>query len=182
MNDETKKDEIENAIEGEAVDQSETGVEIDPNDELQKVLFEELEMKPVALVEDIPDDMPVTANEVLTDEQLARSGVVKVSAYMRTEKSKQALRSEKHKKKAAEGSGDKAPRKQLNVVAPTDEKSREALKNVAAAMVEGELSDHLVEVLASNKDFDEAVRVGVKAIEIMEKGGFRAAMIKRWLK
>ena len=133
--------------------------------------------------DDIPnDDLTIEPEQVLTDDDLATSGIVPVKAYMRSAKSKHALRQKKHKEKAEQGSADKAPRKQLNVVAPVDDDAREALKDISAQMLEGEITVHEARVFASNRDYREQLDLGVKAAAVMNAGGLRGFFIRRWLK
>lgn len=80
-------------------------------------------------IEDIPET-PISAEQVLTDDQLKTGGLVKTEAWMRTKSSKGALRVQKHREaKQAEGL------KQLNVVAPIE--IHEQLKAIAKAAAEG---------------------------------------------
>ena len=68
---------------------------------------------------------------VLTDDQLEAGGLRQVRAFVRTKASKNALRVQKHREKAAaEGLG------QVNVVAP--EAARKALKTIAKRTSGGE--------------------------------------------
>lgn len=77
-----------------------------------------------------------TGDEVvlLTDEQLAGGGLVPMRGYMRTRRSTNALRKERHRKQLA---SRKQPRRQLNVVAPAAEDARVALRDLAAALASG---------------------------------------------
>lgn len=84
-------------------------------------------------------EAPANPDAVLTDEQLAAGGLVKVNAFMRSKASANALRVQKHReKKEAEGV------KQINVQA--SEEARQAIKAIADRTKAGET---LPEVLAS---------------------------------
>ncbi|MDP5132011.1 MAG: hypothetical protein NWQ54_14100 [Paraglaciecola sp.] len=75
-------------------------------------------------------DLPTGENKTLTDSELEQAGLVKTSAFVRTKRSKNALRVEKNRdKKAADGV------KQLNVEVP--EQHRDLLKVMAKAMKDG---------------------------------------------
>lgn len=84
-------------------------------------------------------EAPANPDAVLTDEQLAAGGLVKVNAFMRSKASANALRVQKHReKKEAEGV------KQINVQA--SEEARQAIKAIADRTKAGE---ELSNVLAS---------------------------------
>lgn len=75
-------------------------------------------------------DLPTDENKTLTDSELEQAGLVKTSAFVRTKRSKNALRVEKNReKKAADGV------KQLNVEVP--EQHRDLLKAMAKGMKDG---------------------------------------------
>lgn len=82
-------------------------------------------------------ETPTDPESVLTDEQLAAGGLVKVNAFMRSKTSANALRVKKHReKKETEGI------KQINVQA--NEEARQAIKAIADKTKAGEpLSDVL---------------------------------------
>lgn len=78
---------------------------------------------------------------VLTDDQLEAGGLRQVRAFVRTKASKNALRVQKHREKAAaEGLG------QVNVVAP--EAARDALKAIAKRTAGGEALEAVLRDLA----------------------------------
>ena len=78
---------------------------------------------------------------VLTDDQLEAGGLRQVRAFVRTKASKNALRVQKHREKAAdEGLG------QVNVVAP--EAARDALKAIAKRTAGGEPLEAVLRDLA----------------------------------
>jgi hypothetical protein len=90
------------------------------------------------------DGPPIEIENVLTDENLNAGGLVPVSAWMRTKSSANALRQAKKKEKAETLEG----KKQLNLIAPVDEASRDALKVAAAALSDGRLSPDALRVLS----------------------------------
>ncbi len=80
-------------------------------------------------IEDV-DNIDIVTTNALTDNQLEEAGLVKTSAFIRTKKSKNALRVKKHKdKKASTGI------KQLNVEVP--EGHRNELKLLAKDLCSG---------------------------------------------
>ena len=128
-------------------------------------------------VEDIKDGL-IDSAKVLDDSELAAGGIVPVSAYMRTRTSRNALRQRKAKAKAEAGDDGRVPRKQLNLQAPADDASREALKKLVAEMVEGH-------VLASDLDTlgrIDTMRLGQDAQRTLNAGGWRAAILRILLK
>lgn len=78
---------------------------------------------------------------VLTDDQLEEGGLRQVRAFVRTRASKNALRVQKHREKAAaEGLG------QVNVVAPDE--AKEALRAIAKRTAGGESLEAVLRDLA----------------------------------
>ena len=78
---------------------------------------------------------------VLTDDQLEAGGLRQVRAFVRTKASKNALRVQKHREKAAaEGLG------QVNVVAPDE--AKEALRAIAKRTAGGESLEAVLRDLA----------------------------------
>lgn len=127
-------------------------------------------------VEDVTDAL-IDSAKVLDDDELAAGGVVPVQAYMRTRTSRNALRQRKAKARAQAGADGRVPRRQINLQAPTDDASREALKKLAAAMVDGE-------VIASDLDTLgrlDTMRLGQDAQRTLNAGGWRAALLRRLL-
>lgn len=93
-------------------------------------------------IEDVPET-PADPETVLTDEQLAAGGLVKVNAFMRSKASANALRVQKHReKKEAEGV------KQINVQA--NEEARQAIKAIAERTKAGEQLSNVLASLAGN--------------------------------
>jgi len=91
-------------------------------------------------LEQIPET-PADPETVLTDEQLAAGGLVKVNAFMRSKASANALRVQKHReKKEAEGV------KQINVQA--NEEARQAIKAIADRTKAGEALSDVLATLA----------------------------------
>lgn len=128
-------------------------------------------------VDDIKDAL-IDSAKVLDDAELAAGGLVPVQAYMRTRTSRNALRQRKAKAKAEEGADGRVPRKQINLQAPADEASREALKKLVAEMVEGH-------VIASDLDTlgrIDTMRLGQDAQRALNAGGWKAHLLRRLLK
>lgn len=97
-------------------------------------------------IEEIPE-APTDEATVLSDEQLAAGGLVKVAAFMRTKASANALRVKKHREKAeTEGI------KQINVQAP--EEAREIIKTIAERTKAGETITQVLASLLPNKPLD----------------------------
>ena len=123
-------------------------------------------------VEDL-DDTPIDIEAVLSDEALVEGGLVPIKAYARTRSSKAALRAKRHRERAEAGEGDRPPKKQLNVMAPPDDDAREAVKQVAEALVEGRMKP------ADIRSFDsEVVRLGKAVQGVLARGGIRAAVLR----
>lgn len=142
-------------------------------------------------------ELPVD-EKTLTDSELEQAGLVKTSAFVRTKKSKNALRVLKHRdKKAQEGI------KQLNIEVP--EQHRDTLKAIAKQLKEsGEVKPDQIALLPTAKSGDnsksseskktaqqeartddktslpdECVIIGNKCAEIAAKGGFKAWILKK---
>lgn len=77
-----------------------------------------------------------------TDDELSKSGLVKVNAFVRTKQSKNALRVKKSKEKKAEQGF-----KQLNVVVP--EAYRDSFKVLAKRLCDGDVDNHLFAIVTS---------------------------------
>ena len=130
-------------------------------------------MKPVPdHVEDI-EDAPIDVDAVLSDEALIEGGLVPIKAYARTRSSKAALRAKRHRERAAEGHGDVPPRRQLNVMVPPDEDARNAVKQVAEALLEGRMKPADARRLGDN-----ASRLGGVVQAILDRGGLRAMALR----
>ncbi|MGE5503669.1 MAG: hypothetical protein ACM31L_04535 [Actinomycetota bacterium] len=80
---------------------------------------------------------------VLDDGDLARGGIVAVKAYVRTKASANALRQQRKRERQAENGA-----RQLAILAPNDNASRDALKAVGAAMRERGLPAETVALMA----------------------------------
>lgn len=113
--------------------------------------------------EDIPD-APIDPEKVLNNEALEAGGMVPVKAWVRTKSSKNALRIKKHQQKAENGEFG-TPRKQLNIQAPTDEKSREMLKEISAKMLAGEIKPDFFEEMKELRQRAEAAERRAEAAE-----------------
>jgi hypothetical protein len=128
-----------------------------------------------------------------TDEQLNDAGLIKTSAFVRSNRSKNALRVEKHKNKKEEQGI-----KQLNVEVP--EEHRELIKQLAIALKSGlTLSDAIKAMLSDTKLPDtpthsqkvtesvkteeqiDYAKLGEKVADIRAKGGFKAFLLNRLL-
>jgi hypothetical protein len=92
----------------------------------------------------------------LTDEELRAGGMDRVVAFIRTERSKEALRQESHrKKKAAQG------KRQINLTVPDDDRSRATMRS-AAIVIEDEVAHQAIELLLANERLRPLI-VGVAA-------------------
>lgn len=142
-------------------------------------------------LEDAQDVQLPVDDKTLTDSELEQAGLVKTSAFVRTKKSKNALRVQKHKdKKAQEGV------KQLNIEVP--EQYRDALKSIAKQLKDnGTVEQDQIALLPTTKSgdkkkaqqeartddkprlSDECVTIGNKCAEIVAKGGLKAWILKK---
>jgi hypothetical protein len=137
---------------------------------------------------------PVGDNKSFTDEQLNDAGLIKTSAFVRSNRSKNALRVEKHKNKK-EDQGIQ----QLNVEVPNEH--RETMKQLAIALKDGlTLADAMKAMLSNTKlpdttkvpkkapeslltdDQINYARIGEKVALIRNKGGFKAFILNRLIK
>ena len=134
------------------------------------------------IVEDYADPAitgePIRAKDVLTDEQLENGGLVAVKAYMHTSKSKDALRTEKNRKKQKSNG-----LKQTGVTVPDNDEARLAMKIVATALRECHMTPaELVETVSGPiNDNEQAFPISKQLSEvqfILSKGGFRAWWIR----
>lgn len=85
------------------------------------------------------DDLP--EQPALTDEQLREMGLKPVRSFIRTDASKAALRTARHRAKL-----EQEGRSQLNVVAPAE--ARDVLKEIARRTAEGEPMEAVLRDLA----------------------------------
>ncbi len=81
----------------------------------------------------------------LTDDELQAGGMDRVVAFIRTKRSKDALRKEKQRNKQ-EGSG----KRQINLVVPDDDRSRASMRGAAIA-IEDEVAHRALELLLVNE-------------------------------
>lgn len=143
-------------------------------------------------LEDAQNVQLPTSEKTLSDAELEQAGLVKTSAFVRTKKSKNALRIEKHKQKK-----EQQGIKQLNVEIP--EQHRDMVKSFSKALKDGLSPEEAVKTLFPSKptqtpapekpqkapesDFEskdrEYVTIGKKVAEIQSQGGFKAFILKR---
>lgn len=138
-----------------------------------------------------------TDDKTFTDNELEQAGLVKTSAYVRTKKSKNALRIEKHKDKKLTEKGVK----QLNIEVP--EQHRDIFKALAKELsTEGTIQqdklDYFSQLVVRDKNTTEnkkqapqkapesdnsklaieSADIGNKCAKIIIKGGFKALLLK----
>ncbi len=143
-------------------------------------------------LEDAQNVQLPTSEKTYTDAEMEQAGLVKTSAFVRTKKSKNALRIEKHKQKKAEQGV-----KQLNVEVP--EQHRDMVKSFSKALKDGLSPEEAVKTLFPSKqtqepapqkpqkapesDFEskdrEYATIGKKVAEIQSQGGFKAFILRR---
>lgn len=109
---------------------------------------------------------------VLTDDQLEAGGLRQVRAFVRTKASKNALRVQKHREKAAaEGLG------QVNVVAP--EAARKALKTIAKRTSGGEPLEAVLRDLAGLQSPQAVPEADALVVAAAHAPGLRGWLIRR---
>jgi hypothetical protein len=138
-----------------------------------------------------------TDEKTLTDSELEQAGLVKTSAFVRTKKSKNALRIEKHKQKKAENGV-----KQLNIEVP--EQHRDIFKALAKELatsgtIQQDKMDYFSQLVAADKNTTEnkkqapqsasedengrlaieSVKIANKCAKIVLQGGFKAWLLKK---
>lgn len=138
-----------------------------------------------------------TDEKTLTDSELEQAGLVKTSAFVRTKKSKNALRIEKHKQKKADNGV-----KQLNIEVP--EQHRDIFKALAKELatsgtIQQDKMDYFSQLVAAeenttenkkqapkNASEDENGRLAIESVKIANKcakivlqGGFKAWLLKK---
>lgn len=144
-------------------------------------------------------NVPLPVDEkTLSDTELEQAGLVKTSAFVRTKKSKNALRVAKHKDKKLTETGVK----QLNIEVP--EQYRDIFKAIAKELKEnGTVSQENMAIFpmqsggnikspeskktapqeshTSEKPLlpDECIKIGQKCAEIASHGGFKAWILKK---
>lgn len=135
-------------------------------------------------------------NKTITDSELEQAGLVKTSAFVRTKKSKNALRIAKHKDKKLTETGVK----QLNIEIP--EQYRDTFKAMAKELKEtGTVSKENMEIFPFAKTGDktkqptaetpqnaskgkeaisdvESIELTEKVLKIASEGGFKAFLLK----
>jgi hypothetical protein len=151
-------------------------------------------------IEDVADVELPRDDKTLTDSELEQAGLVKTSAFVRTKKSKNALRIEKHKAKKAE-----LGVKQLNIEVP--EEHRDTFKALAKELtsngtIKQDKLDYLAKLVVVDNDTkanekkasqkahtdekqhlnDEHIAIGKKCAEIALRGGFKSFMLKVLIK
>ena len=147
----------------------------------------------VTLLEDADSADAPTNGKTLMDSELEAAGLIKTSAFVRTKKSKNALRVAKHKEKKEIETGVK----QLNIEVPAEH--RDTIKALAKALVQGKaISKELLanlptksgeakkEVKAPKKPLeeknevlsDECIKLGEKCAQIASEGGLKAILLK----
>ncbi len=92
----------------------------------------------------------------LTDDELRAGGMKRTVAYIRTERSKEALRKEKHRKKQQESG-----KRQININVPDDDRSRATVRGAAIA-IEDEVAHRAFELLLADEELRPLI-VGVAA-------------------
>lgn len=92
----------------------------------------------------------------LTDDELQVGGMDRVVAFIRTKRSKEALRKEKQRKKQ-----ERSGTRQINLDVPNNNRSRATMRGAAIA-IKDEVAHQALELLLTNEDL-RALIVGVAA-------------------
>jgi hypothetical protein len=165
------------------------------NDEKNKMDFQ----GHIVNLEDAQNVELPTNEKTLSDNELETAGLVKTSAFVRSNRSKNALRIEKHKEKKAE-----TGIKQLNIEVPTEH--RDTIKALAKALSTGEpISEELLAVFSFDRTKQntrdktkqltaetsqnvtestksildiESIELTEKVLRIVSEGGFKAFLLK----
>jgi hypothetical protein len=135
-------------------------------------------------------ELPID-EKTLNDKELEQAGLIKTSAFVRTKRSKNALRVEKNKQKK-----EQQGIKQLNIEVP--EQHRETMKQLAIALKNGQsITDALKTISTDTKtpeqkktpqvvtgsvkaeDYINYATIGQKVAEIKAQGGIRAFLLNR---
>ena len=147
----------------------------------------------VVNLEDAQNVKLPTDEKTLSDNELEQAGLVKTSAFVRSNRSKNALRIEKHKEKKAE-SGIK----QLNIEVP--EQYRDTLKAIASELKDGKTLEEAIKTADGNlfqakpghkdkkppqndsesikkKTSNNVIAYGEKVAEIKAQGGLKAFIL-----
>jgi hypothetical protein len=137
-----------------------------------------------------------TDDKTFTDTELEQAGLVKTSAFIRTKKSKNALRIEKHKQKKADSGV-----KQLNI--EVLEQHREVFKALAKELattgtIQQSKMDYFAKLVSADENTTEnkrqalkntpedengrlaieSVKIANKCAKIILQGGFKARLLK----
>jgi hypothetical protein len=148
-------------------------------------------------LEDAQNVQLPTNEKTLTDNELEQAGLVKTSAFIRTKKSKNALRIEKHKDKKLAEKGVK----QLNIEVP--EQHRDIFKALAKELstdgtIQQDKLDYFSQLVVRDKNTTEnkkqppkaapesdnsklaieSVEIGGKCAKIILQGGFKSMLLK----
>ena len=99
----------------------------------------------------------------LTDDELQAGGMDRVVAFVRTKRSKEALRKEKQRKKQ-----ERSGTRQINLDVPNNDRSRATMRGAAIA-IKDEVSHQAIELLLANEDLrplivDAAARPEIREI------------------
>lgn len=140
-------------------------------------------MQQTEYIDDLPEG-PADPEKVLSDEELIDGGLVPVAAYVRTRASKNALRVQRAKARAEAGE-DGPARKQLNISAPPDDPSREALKAAANALLHGSITaEALTEFVTGRAKTSDTVTspMALRADAMIQQSGWRSALLKALLR
>ena len=144
---------------------------------VQSPLFSEFNQPKLV---DAVEGLPIESEKVLVDEQLVAGGLVPVRAWMRTKPSANALRQAKKRENVETVQG----KKQLNLVVPGDDASREALKAAAAALSDGRLSPEDLRVVsglaASLFNEKEVVAEEPARLDNVRRIGLRVLSLRGW--
>lgn len=125
----------------------------------------------------IATPMPECDGGTLTDSELESKGLIKTTAFVRTKRSKNALRIERHKKlKLEKGLG------QVNVEIPTA--SKKVFKELAKKVASGEVGQEAIEQLTTEKKAlpGKGINLAKKAAQILSHGGLKAYVLAAMLR
>lgn len=99
---------------------------------------------------------------LLTDDELQAGGMDRVVAFIRTKRSKEALRKEKHRNKQ-EANG----KRQINLFVPDNDRSRATMRGAATA-IDDEVTHRALELLLANEDLRPLIVGAAAQPEIRE--------------
>ena len=142
-------------------------------------------------LEDAENASTPTGDKTFSDQELESAGLIKTSAFVRSKRSKNALRVQKNKEKKAEQGI-----KQLNVEVP--EQHRDLMKQLAIALKEGKTPQEAIKSVLTDADTPKAPKtsqngsqsvseekqkyyatIGQKVAEIQSQGGFKGWLLNR---